>query len=58
VIAHACERGCHVELNAQPQRLDLDDTACKQAKEAGVLVSIDSDAHGCAELANLDYGIG
>ncbi|MGN6527170.1 MAG: DNA polymerase/3'-5' exonuclease PolX [Burkholderiaceae bacterium] len=57
VLRHARERGCFVELNAQPERLDLDDTACRAAREAGVLVSIASDAHGVHELDDLDFGI-
>ena len=58
IIAHARERGCHLELDSQPQRLDLTDVACREAKTAGVLVSIDSDAHSCDDLDGLEYGIG
>jgi DNA polymerase (family 10) len=58
IIHHASERGCYLELNAHPERLDLLDSHCRMAKETGVLVSINSDAHSIAELANLKYGIG
>jgi DNA polymerase (family 10) len=58
IIHEASERGCYLELNAHPERLDLLDTHCRMAKEAGVLVSINSDAHAIADLANLKYGIG
>ncbi len=58
VIAHARQRGCFLELNAQPKRLDLTDDHCRMAKEAGVLVSINSDAHSTLDFANLRYGIG
>lgn len=58
VIRHAKQRGCFVELNAQPQRLDLVDTACRIAKDEGVLVAIDSDAHAAGDFATLRYGIG
>jgi DNA polymerase (family 10) len=58
IIHQASERGCYLELNAHPERLDLLDTHCRMAKEAGVLVSINSDAHTIADLANLKYGIG
>jgi DNA polymerase (family X) len=44
-MAAAKERGCFVELNAHPMRLDLDDQHCRLAKERGVLVSIGTDAH-------------
>lgn len=58
VIRHARQRGCFLELNAQPQRLDLDEFHCRLAKEEGVLLSIASDAHRVADFALLDYGIG
>lgn len=57
VIRKARERGCHLELNAHPERLDLADTYCQMAKAEGVLVSIDSDAHGRLDFDNLRYGI-
>lgn len=58
LIAHAKERGCCLELNAHPERLDLLDTWCMAAKEAGVLVAIDSDAHSVRDFANLRFGVG
>jgi DNA polymerase (family 10) len=58
VIRKAAERGCFLELNANPQRLDLDDIYCRMAKEAGVLVAVDSDAHGVEEFDQLVFGIG
>ena len=58
IIRHAKKRGCHIELNAHPDRLDLLDTHCQMAKEEGVLVSINSDAHSTFDFANLKYGVG
>ncbi|HRH81475.1 MAG TPA: DNA polymerase/3'-5' exonuclease PolX [Thiobacillaceae bacterium] len=58
VIRAARQRGCFLELNAHPERLDLLDTHCRLAKEEGVLVAISSDAHSEADFDNLDYGIG
>ncbi|MXN80301.1 DNA polymerase/3'-5' exonuclease PolX, partial [Burkholderia sp. 4701] len=57
VIEHARARGCHLELNAQRQRLDLADVWCRHAAEAGVLVSIDSDAHRREDLGHLGIGV-
>jgi len=57
LIRHAVERGCFLELNAQPQRLDLDDSQCRVAREAGALVSINSDAHSEAQFSDLEFGI-
>ena len=58
IIRHAKDRGCFLELNAHPDRLDLLDTHCQLAKEEGVLVSINSDAHSSFDFANLRYGVG
>ena len=58
VVHKAKERGCCLELNANPQRLDLTDACCRMAKEAGVLVAIDTDAHSTSEFGQLRYGIG
>jgi DNA polymerase (family 10) len=45
VLYAAKERNCHIEVNSQPARLDINDSYCKLAKELGVKVSIASDAH-------------
>ncbi|HEY4697022.1 MAG TPA: DNA polymerase/3'-5' exonuclease PolX [Gallionella sp.] len=58
IIRHARQRGCFLELNAHPERLDLLDSQCQSAKEEGVLVSINSDAHSTFDFANLRYGVG
>jgi DNA polymerase (family 10) len=54
----ACaEGGCAVELNANPQRLDLNEVHCAMAKERGVLVSISADAHSAQALVHLEHGV-
>ena len=58
IIRHARERGCYLELNAHPERLDLLDSHCQLAREEAVLVSINSDAHSIADFDNLRFGIG
>jgi DNA polymerase (family 10) len=58
IIRKAKKRGCFLELNAHPERLDLLDTYCQMAKDEGVLVSINSDAHSSFDFANLKYGVG
>ncbi|WJW76631.1 DNA polymerase/3'-5' exonuclease PolX [Thiohalobacter sp. IOR34] len=58
VIHHARQRGCYLELNAHPERLDLLDTHCQMAREEGVLVSINSDAHSVQDFDNLRFGVG
>jgi len=46
-----------VELNASPYRLDLDWRLCKRAKELGVPVVINPDAHSIHGLGDIDYGV-
>jgi len=53
----AVERGCFLEVNAQPDRLDLDDVYCKMAKERGLKLAISTDAHGTEELRFMRYGV-
>jgi DNA polymerase (family X) len=58
LIRHARERGCALEVNAHPVRLDLTDRDCQMAKDEGALVSINSDAHSVLDFENLRYGVG
>ena len=45
VIEKALEVGCFLEVNGQPDRLDLRDVHARAAKEAGLKLVLDSDAH-------------
>jgi len=58
IIRKARRRGCFLELNAQPDRLDLLDVHCQMAKDEGVLVCINSDAHSVSDFDYLRYGVG
>ena len=58
VMEGAKVRGCFLELNAHPARLDLDDVHCKQAKEMGLKIAISTDAHSTAGLNAMRFGIG
>ncbi|MCF8104656.1 MAG: DNA polymerase/3'-5' exonuclease PolX [Desulfohalobiaceae bacterium] len=58
VLRAARDRHCHLEINSQPDRLDLSDQDCKAAKELGLKMAISSDAHRAAGLRNIRYGIG
>jgi DNA polymerase (family 10) len=57
VIATAVETGTFLEINANPDRRDLNDVYAKAAAEAGVPLVIDSDAHWPRTLANMRYGV-
>lgn len=58
VMQAAIERGCFLELNAHPERLDLNDAHCKRAHDIGLRLSIGTDAHGASDLEFMRYGIG
>ncbi len=46
-----------IEINSYPQRLDLNDTGCRMAKEKGVKIAINTDAHIAEELDTINLGI-
>jgi DNA polymerase (family 10) len=46
-----------VEINANPMRLDLDWVHCRRAREIGVKLVTNPDAHAADELANTIYGV-
>jgi len=58
VIQQARDCGCFIELNSHPLRLDLNDAFCRLAREEGVLVCINTDAHGTMDLDYIRYGVG
>lgn len=58
VMETARETGCFLELNANPERLDLSDIHCKMAREMEVKLSIATDAHSVDEMDNMRFGIG
>ncbi len=58
IIDTAARTGTIIELNASPYRLDIDWRYLKYAKEKGVLISINPDAHEAAGLAEIYYGMG
>jgi DNA polymerase (family X) len=57
VLQAAAKFGVMVEINAHPQRLDLDWIHCKRAKALGVKLVINPDAHNTEDVALVDYGI-
>ena len=57
VVEAARERGCYLEVNAQPERLDLTDVHCLMAKQGGVKVAISTDSHSIASLDAMRYGV-
>jgi len=57
VLEKALETGTFLEINAQPDRLDLTDALARAAAEAGVGVVVSTDAHRIHELDNLELGV-
>ncbi|RJP52826.1 MAG: DNA polymerase/3'-5' exonuclease PolX [Anaerolineaceae bacterium] len=57
ILKAAAECGVAMEINAHPSRLDLDDMFARRAKELGVLLSINTDAHSEGDLDMLHYGV-
>jgi DNA polymerase (family X) len=57
LMAAAKERGCFLEVNAQPERLDLTDTHCRLAREIGVKLAISTDAHSVNDLDLLRFAV-
>ncbi len=57
VLEGARQRGCFVEINAQPDRLDLNDLHARRAKDLGVRVAISTDAHAAGQLALVRHGV-
>jgi DNA polymerase (family 10) len=58
-VLHAClETGTVVEINANPERLDLNDVYARRAVELGCKIAINCDAHALDGMAIVEYGIG
>ena len=58
VVRLAAEQGVAVEINAHPQRLDLDWRSVRYGLELGLKTCINPDAHAVEGLDDVDYGIG
>ncbi len=57
ILKVARETNTCLEINAFPQRLDLNDLACRRAKEMGVKLSIGTDAHAIEQLKAMRLGV-
>jgi DNA polymerase (family X) len=57
IMQAARENGCFLEINAEPQRLDLTDSHCRMAKEIGVKLAVSTDAHSTGSLGFMRFGI-
>lgn len=57
IMRAALDRGCFLEVNARPERMDLTDDACKLAKDLGVKVAVSTDAHRIGDLDLMRFGV-
>jgi DNA polymerase (family 10) len=58
VIEKAIETGTFLEINSQPDRLDLTDVHAREARESGLKLAIDSDGHQVSALGYVELGVG
>jgi len=57
VMQAAKDNGVAMEVNSFPERLDMNDLHCAMARERGVTISIDTDAHNVRQLDYMLYGV-
>jgi DNA polymerase (family 10) len=57
VVEKALETGTFLEINAQPNRLDLRDMHARMAGEAGVKIAVNTDAHQLSALQHIEMGV-
>ena len=57
VFENSIETGTYLEVNSQPDRLDLKDVYVKKALEAGCKLVINTDSHNRDSLSNIEFGI-
>jgi len=57
VLKAAKDTNTAIEINAYPERLDLNDVGCRRAKGLGVMLALATDAHMTEHLDNMRYGI-
>jgi len=57
VLEAAAKNGTAMEINAYPNRLDLNDVWSRTARDLGVKLAIDSDAHAMEQLRVMKYGV-
>jgi len=57
-VAAACaDHGVAMEIDGQPERMDMDELLARQAVQAGVKLVISSDAHATGEMAYMRWGV-
>lgn len=57
VMKAAKDTGTFLEINAQPERLDLSDVHCMRAREMGILIAINTDSHSDLQMDYMKFGV-
>ncbi len=57
VLEHARQCGCSFEINCSPDRLDLSASYARLARQAGILLAINTDAHSTQDFNYVHFGI-
>jgi DNA polymerase (family 10) len=57
ILEHAKASGCYLEINSSPDRLDLSDEHAKMAKDVGIKLAVNTDAHSTRELDFISAGL-
>lgn len=57
VMKAAADKGCFLEINSNPDRIDLNDTHIRKAREAGIKLAISTDAHSTRNYDYIKYGV-
>lgn len=57
IVSAAVAHGVALEINCQPDRLDLSDSFARTAHERGAMIAISTDAHSAVALGNIRWGI-
>lgn len=57
IMREARKNNTALEINAYPQRLDLNDVRCRRAKELGLSLAISTDAHTLSQLSIMKLGV-
>ena len=57
IMKEAQDRGCFLEINSDPERLDLSDIHARMAKKMGIKISISTDSHTVSALDNMRFGV-
>jgi DNA polymerase (family 10) len=57
IVAAAVQHGVALEINCQPDRLDLGDIFARSARERGAMIAISTDAHSTMALGNVRWGV-